>query len=607
MLPNTHISMDSQFPPNASDIFCISLSKNYQDAESDSFQIDISNNGGSISGSNSFSVLAGVYHYLYLLGCRFLGPDPRCEVIPVLTNTAQLYQHISHTASHKHRGICLEGANSAENIKAVIDWLPKVGYNSFFLQFQIPYTFLARWYQHENNPIIPAESFTLEDAVSLTKTILPEIKKRGLRLHQVGHGWTGACLGVPSSDWKKADLALSDSQRSMLAEINGKRELFHGIPMNSNLCYSNPDVIHEFTKQVSDYALAHPEIDYLHVWLADEHNNICECKNCQDHLLADQYIHILNEIDQQLSQHHCSTKIVFLLYQELLWPPKTARFNHPERFVLMFAPISRTFQESYRISGELPEIPEFRRNHITLPVDLDENLSFLRAWQEIFTGDSFVYDYPLGRAHYGDFGYHHISKVISEDICQLDNLKLNGYISCQELRTGMPNFLPNYVMGRTLFDSSCSFDSLRNEYMQAAYGVHAEEVLDYLSRLSGLCSCDYFNGKGSRNNPDIARRMQESAQLTRSFSSSELFHSIEEQTVPGFFLKLLAYHCRNFPLLEEALAFLADDKQELAYEKWHEFCVRICTEEPDFQPFLDVYRIIDVSKHYTGFSSCLVD
>lgn len=605
MMPQSHIQIDSAVSSHNKQEVCISLSKtsdSFCTQEPDSFQIHIQPNGGSISGNSSFSVLAGVYHYLYLLGCRFLGPTADCEKIPVLTDPLQLCQHASHTASLKHRGICLEGADSLENIKDVINWLPKIGYNSFFLQFQIPYTFLARWYQHEGNPQMKSIPFSQADAAVMTREIVSEIKKRGLILHQVGHGWTGACLGVPSSDWKQADLPLSEKQRSMLAQLNGKRQLFHGVPMNSNLCYSSPSVIHRFAKEVADYADKHPEIDYLHVWLADEYNNLCECPNCQKQLLSDQYIQILNEIDSLLTQKGLHTKLVFLLYQELLWPPKTARFHNPDRFVLMFAPISRTFQTSYEISHDLPEIPEFHRNHITLPVNLDENLAFLRAWQELFSGDSFVYDYPLGRAHYGDFGYQHIAQVIADDIAQLNNLNLNGYISCQELRSGLPNFLPNYIMGRRLFDTSLSFETLRDEYMQAAYGIHAEDVLNYLGKLSELCNCDYFNGKGDRVHSETACRMKEAACLTRSFSSSLPF-SKEDPSAPPIFQKLLAYHCQTYPLLEDALCLLASGDKENACRKWKEFCEEICKHEAEFQPYLDVYRITEVSQKYTGFSS----
>ena len=65
-------------------------------------------------------------------------------------------------------------------------------------------------------------------------------------------------------------------------------------------------------------------MDYLHVWLADTHNNLCECEDCCKTTLSDQYVELLNEIDRRLTQEGLKTRIVFLLYQELLCASRTA-------------------------------------------------------------------------------------------------------------------------------------------------------------------------------------------------------------------------------------------------------------------------------------------
>ena len=62
----------------------------------------------------------------------------------------------------------------------------------------------------------------------------------------------------------------------------------------------------------------------------------------------------------------------------------------------MFAPISRTFRESYPDRIQEVPISEYRRNQMVLPVTIEENLTFLAKWQKIFDGNSLVYDYPLG-------------------------------------------------------------------------------------------------------------------------------------------------------------------------------------------------------------------
>lgn len=608
MMPEALITFNNEFC-EADFIICLAVSDLHQQYQmkplpdpclDDQYIIQTGPGGGTIAGSNERSVLLGVYQYLHLLGCRFLAPGRQYESIPVLTNIEDLYQSCQKTASLRHRGVCIEGANSLSNIIDFIDWLPKLGYNGFFLQFKLPYTFMARWYHHELNPLLKPEDFPAEKAEEYTKILQAEIKKRGLLLHQAGHGWTGEALGFPSSDWKSVKATLPAEKKQMAALLNGKRDFFHGIPINTNLCYSNPEVIRAFTEQVTDYIKERPDIDYLHVWLADEYNNVCECDACRKTTLPDQYIRLLNQVDRQLSDMGIATKIVFLLYQELLWPPKQEYFHNPNRFVLMFAPISRTFESSYQIKDSYSDIPEYKRNQITLPINLDENMAYLKAWQKQFKGDSFVYDYPLGRAHYGDLGYHHISRVISEDIKQIEKMGLNGYVSCQELRSFFPNSLPNYVMGYTLFDTSCRFEDIRDEYFQAAYGSGWQSALQYLSHLSDLCSCDYFNGKGERKDEKIAANTKQLLDAVEHFLP-ERPADIPSHSPANLFWKQLDYHKDYSLRLGKALLLLSEGHTKEAQLCWNEFQQLICEKETEFQSCLDVYRITEVSSKYTGF------
>ncbi len=558
--------------------------------KNDAFSISTGTLGGEIRGNSERAVLLGVYHYLYLLGCRFLAPNQ--EVIPVITGELPSLS-VKKEASLRHRGVCIEGSSSKENVLAFIDWLPKVGYNSFFLQFTVPYAFLSRWYHHENNPYVAPEVYTMEDARKDMEIFEEEIAKRDLLLHKVGHGWTGAALGVETVSWDGTNVVITEEEKLLLALKDGKRDWYWGSPANTNLCYSNENAIKAFSDAVVDYAKKHPHVHYLHVWLADAFNNICECEACQMQMPSDQYIHLLNEIDQKLTEEQIDTKIVFLLYQELLWPPQKEKLKNTERFVLMFAPITRTFEKSYFVDTKLPEIPNYERNKITLPVNLEENQAFLCAWQTQFSGDSFVYDYPLGRAHYGDFGYVHISKIISQDIKKLHQLGLNGYISCQELRIMHPNGLPNYVMGRTLFDENLSFDALLEEYYSAAYGEDWRMIREYLSEISSLCSCDYVNAKGPRKNPVIAENMKKVHTWCKQWESKLQGHT-------GRHWEVLVHHNKHIQLLSYAMELFADGKEDEARIVWREMQKYVCLGETKFQAELDVYRMINITRDYTG-------
>lgn len=573
-------------------VFSVSLAVADCPKALDGFFVQMDHHGGSITGNNQRSVLLGVYDYLHNLGCRFLTPDKATEVVPRITG-ADLPANYSKTASFYHRGVCIEGANSVENVLDFIAWLPKVGYNSFFLQFKVPYVFLSRWYHHDKNPLKEAESFSMEDAGECLKRFQQEMTKRSLLLHQVGHGWTGEVLtGGTVGSWDTARNQIDPEKAPMAAQVNGKREFFMGVPANTNLCFSNPDTIETFTEQVLAYVRENPDVDYLHIWLADEYNNVCECEDCRKTTVSDQYVVLLNELDRRLTEEKRDTRLVFLLYQELLWPPVAERLHNPDRFVLMFAPISRTFEKSYDLSNGDQKIPVYRRNQITLPTNLGENMAFLKGWQKQFAGESFVYDYPLGRAHYGDFGYLHISRIISQDIKQLHRMGLDGYISCQELRAASPNMLPNYVMGYTLFEETASVEALIQEYYQAAYPEAPQIALGYLQQLSDLSSCDYLNGKGQRVNEDMARRMTQIRQLC------DQHRSVLAAAPVNAHWDALRHHNEYILRLSAAMAELASGQDPKSYLEMRSY---VCRTEPEYQQWLDVYRILEVTQKYTGF------
>jgi len=564
----------------------------------DWFSVELDGSEGCVAGNTGRSVLLGVYDCLRRLGCRFLAPGRAGEMVPAVSRE-MLSMKYEHRASFYHRGVCIEGADSRENVLEFIDWLPKIGYNSFFLQFKSPYIFYARWYQHRGNPRKEPEPFTQADALAWMEEAEREIERRGLLLHKVGHGWTGEVLGCEAQSWDAAE-PLRPEKQPLAALVDGARELYKGVPANTNLCFYSGDAVENFAALVADYAKVHKNVDYLHIWLADAYNNVCECDGCRQTTPSDQYVELLNEIDRRLTKEGLDTKIVFLLYQELLWPPVRAKLRNSERFVLMFAAISRTFECSYQVEEKLPDIPVYERNHIILPTSLLENLAFLRGWQEQFQGDSFVYDYPLGRAHYGDLGYVKLARVISGDVKQLKKLGLNGYISCQELRAGLPNFFPNYVLGRTLMDENLDVNNLMEEYFSAAYGEDWPVVADFLFQLSSLSNTDYVNGKGVRRDVDMAYRMETVRELCLDFTATlDAHRSPTGWTTP--FWEVLNYHRDYVSKLSKALRRLALGDEVKAGEDWRAFRNYICEKEPDFQPWLDVYRVLEVTENYTGF------
>ncbi|EJX10136.1 hypothetical protein EVA_01751, partial [gut metagenome] len=469
----------------------------------DGIYIDATNNRILIAGTNPRSALIAVYRFLYELGFRWLRPGTEGVYLPKRICLEGLVLHLQETASYRHRGVCIEGASSVENLMDMIDWLPKIGCNSYFLQFEDATVFLNRWYAHVNNPYLASETKTPQQTKEMTDILISEIKKRGLLLHAMGHGWTTKCMGLQDSGWEKSS---SDQAINwMLAQVKGTRGLYGGIPTNTNLCYSSPRVQDRFAQVVVDYIVHHPDVDYLHVWLADLYNNQCECDQCRTLPPTDWYVRILNRIDRELQARGISTRIVVLAYQELLWPPETERLLNPDRFVLMFAPISRSFEKSCCQMERIPDIPPYQRNQITLPERLEENVAFLQQWKKRFSGDSFDYDYHLGRAHYGDPGYEKIASVLAQDIRYLKELGLNGLILCQEQRISFPTALPNYVGGLLLWNSALDYEAIARDYYIHCFGDSWYGCRRYLEAVSDAFNMDFWNGK---QNVDTAQALE---------------------------------------------------------------------------------------------------
>ena len=93
----------------------------YPETAPDGYVIHTGIGGGVIAGNNPVSVLIGVYAWLQSTGCHFLRPGKKYEIIEPLTDIDALSMTEKKTASFQHRGVCIEGANSLENILDFIE------------------------------------------------------------------------------------------------------------------------------------------------------------------------------------------------------------------------------------------------------------------------------------------------------------------------------------------------------------------------------------------------------------------------------------------------------------------------------------------------------
>lgn len=471
---------------------------------------------GVVTGSNPRAVLIAAYRLLRENGCAFLFPGEEGELIESRP-LARVEATVCEAAANRHRGVCIEGANAYRHVRDMIDWLPKVGMNAYFIQFFTPYTFFERWYRHAGNPDIPGAELSVATVQGFLRALSDEITDRGLLYHAVGHGWTCGAFGVEGLGWEAQEAEAPPHVKPYLAQLDSERGYFQGVPLTTQLCYGNPDVRARLVKAVADYCAAHPEVDYVHFWLGDSAHNHCECPLCCDTLPADFYVAMLKALDALLTLRGLRTRVVFLLYEDLLWAPLREALGACDRFTLMFAPVWRTYTEPFTARDAYAgELPPFSRNHNRMPRSVEENVARLRTWQQRFTGDGFDFDYHFMWDHYLDLGGVSSARILYEDIRNLPVLGLNGLISCQVQRSFYPTGLGMQVLARALWDRDASFEDISREYFRAALGEEGEAVARYLAEISRRFNPPYLRGEKPTLDPQAARCYGELALWVRA-------------------------------------------------------------------------------------------
>lgn len=490
------------------------------DPASDRIEIDVERGVGRITGVNPRAVLIAVYRFLYELGCRWTCPDEAGEHIPKRSLLpADVNVSVAETPSYRYRGVCMEGAISEKNVLDMVNFLPKIGMNTYFIQFFRPTAFFRNWRENPANPECEKGPYKPEELDAIHAHIVREMKKRGLDHQAIGHGWTCEPYGVAGEGWSATDVStLPADFLDAVAVLDGEKKLYAGSAMMTNLCYGREDVRARLVKAVADYCQEHPTVSAVHFWLSDGHANFCECERCRDIRPADQYVELLNEIDAELTARGLATKIVFLAYFDLIFPPERERFNNPDRFILMLAPNSRSYEESYADGIEeaktLPSLP-FARNRWLwrstdttaprMPCRIAEVLSCLRDWKKVFSGDGFLFDYYLIWDHVKDAGYMDTSSVIFRDMKALGDIGLNGTVNCQYSRCAFPVGLPMYGMARALWNRDADYDEVANEYFTVEFGEKGAAVRAYLEELTRRFNLSYLRNESRSLDAELAK------------------------------------------------------------------------------------------------------
>lgn len=489
----------------------------------DIIYIETDENGGVIAGSNPVATLIAVYRYLRACGCRWLFPGVDGEWIPLTEKLKGV--SLRKMADHRYRGQCNEGAEYQPDMLETIDFTPKIGLNTYMLEFDNPYCYYNSYYNHVNSKTREPEPVHRDTVLQWKRQCEAEIQKRGLHYHDMGHGWTAEPFGIDSSrGWEiENEDIVPEESRKYLAQINGERKLFTGVPLFTNICMSNPDARRIMANYIADYAEKQNNVDFLHIWLADTKNNHCECDECKKKVTADWYLVLLNEIDEELTRRKLDTHLVFIVYVDTFWPPLETKLNNNKRFTMLFAPITRLYTETYGEEPDFDKVIPYNRNKLELPQGMGESLAYLQEWKKIWHGDCFCYEYHFMDFQYQDPSGMYMAELISKDIKALRKNGLSGIIEDGSQRSYFPTGFSFYVYGETLFDSSVPYDELKEDYFSHAFGENWRTVVEYLETVRDLLPFNYFFGKASQSKessyylPELAPKAEKVHGIAKAF------------------------------------------------------------------------------------------
>ena len=594
--------IDIFYDPNATTGFRLGLLQDFglpNEAEDpvldDIIHVDTDAEGGILAGSNPRSVLFAVYRMLRENGCRWLYPGVDGDYIPLVENLQKVSYH--KLADHRFRGFCNEGSEIQYSMLECADYYAKLEMNVYMLEWFIPNGYYNRYYGHlfnEKNRI--PEPVSDEQILQWKRECEVAIAKRGLMLHDIGHGWTCKPFGFPANNNLTNSFDLSgytDEDKQVLAMLGGKRDFYHKVPIYTNVCLSNGDVRKAVVDGIVDYARTHHNIDYLHVWLADGSRNHCECEECQKMTPSDWYMVMMNELDAELTVQELATRIVFIAYVDTMFAPEKVMIENPQRFSLLYAPITRDYQSSITEETVAPPAPEYVRNAWKSP-STEESYSLLKKWQDSWKGMTFSYEYHFWRHQCLDPGIVAIAKRLHEDVRSLKVMGIDGYVEDGSQRSGFPNAFHVYIYAETLMNRDCDFDAVLEDYFSHIYGKDWKDAYNVLKAISDTFDFGYMEGTKSLDkrisdfyNPAHAaqlEKIQELAARERALAMKHLQMPNRPQTVSWRLLLLHADYCQHLGKIMECKAkglnykacelhkamFEEIGKQEVAFERYYD-------------------------------------
>ena len=375
------------------------------------------------------TTLRDAYQTLEDAGCRFLSPqfdfyNGSAEFVP--KSFALKPTHHAEPVL-KYRKLYVEEGHShtVENLKQMIDWMPKAGYNVLV----VPMNYQGRGQVMWDN---------WRDALT------PELQKRDITIEVGGHGYQNF-LNADMEDGKLFD----EHPEWFGQDKTGQRRR----EKNFVFCTSNDDAVKYVTDHFLAYVKAHPEIQIFDFWPPDV-GHWCECDACKKlGSPSDRQARLVN----QLLAAKPSCRLEVLGYLTSITPPEHVKLD--KSVLLDFCPIGQRF--------DLQMSDPSARENVDYVADL-------KSWRSAFDGDISIYSY------YRKYAWNSLPILIPHymqgELKFYASLPVQGVSTYSEPGDWGTYEINHYALAKLACDPNANVDELIKEFCDARYGAASDKA-----------------------------------------------------------------------------------------------------------------------------------
>lgn len=461
----------------------------------ETYHIEIKDKDIILSSGSDRATLYAVYDFLERLGCKWLAPDfefyhSNAELIPHQKQlNFELENAVTETPALEYRKLDVSGSRTltADKLKRLVEWMPKVRYNTLRFKFD-------RW-----------ERFRL--------AVTPHLKKRDIFIEVGGHGYQhflnddmeNKTLFKQHPNWFGKDSTCNPSP--------SKRLVFNT---------ENPEALSYFTGNVIKYLKDRPEIDIFDCWPPDV-GRWQDCPHFKKYgTPQERQVKLSNHVYQAIKDVLPNMKMEIIAYSYALFPPEKTALN--KDILLEICPINQSFEKQIYDPSK--------------PTN-QEYVQAIKEWRAEFNGSITLYSYYRKQAWRSAPVI--IPNYMQQDMQWFSKVPLQGIACYAESNDWYTYELNHYILGKLAWDPYINVDSLCNTFFKGRYGdeyrtaASSYELLEKTVRVYGSIPFSTLKSK------EQIKKVQQSVKIQKAAISKSKMANKNKSFDQNFARLLLMY------------------------------------------------------------------